>query len=475
MKMTKRILAGVCALTLCSGLAACGGKNGKKDGAAQQANMNDDQVARIEAIADSLPDKQLANTEVKWLAHYDFNPGDGQAENPGLHIFQTKYGGSVKYISSTWDNRYTDLAKYVMASDSPDFFPASDMDGFPKGAIKAMFEPIDDYIDLDSDLWSQVKNSNDQFIFNGSHYVAAIKSAPNFVCVYNKKTMEDNGFDDPAELYWNDQWTFSKFSEMCISFTDADADKYGLDGYWYGKALNDTCGTPLIGLENGKLVNNMDKPEIEKVQNLMYDLQKNNVVFDRSSNGWDTRGNGETGNGLGSYLTLFIPVGLWGIENTPENTALFGDVDAGEIMFVPMPRLDDSDTYYVSARIEGYFLCKGAPNPEGFATLMDCLLAADKEASEIGEEQLVEVDHWNDEMIEMRREVYRLVEEHPVYDFEYGVSAELSQNMDTVNQATMITGGDPSTWTSTVQEWKGTIDYLIKEANDNIQTEPTAD
>ena len=40
-----------------------------------------------------------------------------------------------------------------MANDSPDFFPADDMDAFPKGAIKAMFEPIDDVVDFSSDIW----------------------------------------------------------------------------------------------------------------------------------------------------------------------------------------------------------------------------------------------------------------------------------------------------------------------------------
>ncbi len=48
-----------------------------------------------------------------------------------LLSFQTKYGGKIEYVQTTWDNRYTDLAKAVMANDSPDFFPADDMDAFP--------------------------------------------------------------------------------------------------------------------------------------------------------------------------------------------------------------------------------------------------------------------------------------------------------------------------------------------------------
>ena len=107
---------------------------------------------------------------------------------------------------------------------------------------------------------------------------------------------------------------------MCLDFADSEADRCALDGYWYGEALNDTCGYPLIGLEDGKLVNNMGKAEVGTVQDLMYNLEKNNVVFDMSSNNWKTRGDGANGEGLGSQLTLFIPIGTWALEDTPVDT-----------------------------------------------------------------------------------------------------------------------------------------------------------
>ena len=255
---------------------------------------------------------------------------------------------------------------------------------------------------------------------------------------------------------------------MCLDFVDADNDLYALDGYWYGQALNDTCGVPLIGMKDGLLVNNMADPAVGKVQELMYNLQKNEVVFDRSSNNWSTRGDGTTGEGLGSYQTLFIPVGLWGIENSPEAVKPFGDVEAGEIMFCPMPRMDDSDKYYVSARVEGYHIVKNAPNPMGVVAYMNCLKVCDTEASEITEQQLRDDYKWNDDMIQMRDEIYKLVNTNPVYDFEHGVSNEMESLMQTVNQYTMITGGGAGTWTACVEENKTAVDYLIKEANESI-------
>ena len=79
----------------------------------------------------SSPDIELSNKTIKWMAHYDINPIDGKSESPAISLFQTKYGGKIEYVQTTWDNRYTDLAKAVMANDSPDFFPADDMDAFP--------------------------------------------------------------------------------------------------------------------------------------------------------------------------------------------------------------------------------------------------------------------------------------------------------------------------------------------------------
>ena len=469
--MTKRFLAGLFALTMCVGMAACGsdsGDDGKESSVNAKEIAQEDKDKLSEAAQNALDTTELKNKTIKFLSHWDINPSDGGVVGADLQMFKDTYDGKIEYIQTTWENRYVDLAKAVMANDSPDFFSAMDMDGFPKGAIKAMFEPIDDYVDLNSELWAPAKATCDAFVFNGGHYVAGIQSYPQYVCVYNTKTIEENGLDDPAELYWNDEWTWSKFTEMCTEFTNQEEEKVGLDGWWYAAALNDTCGVPLIGMKDGLLVNNMADPAVSKVQELMYNLQKNEVVFDRSSNNWSTRGDGTTGEGLGSYQTLFIPVGLWGIENSPEAVKPFGDVEAGEIMFCPMPRMDDSDKYYVSARVEGYHIVKNAPNPMGVVAYMNCLKVCDTEASEITEQQLRDDYKWNDDMIKMRDEIYQLVNTNPVYDFEHGVSNEMESMMQTVNQYTMMTGGGAGTWTACVEENKTAVDYLIKEANESI-------
>ncbi len=478
MKLSKRLAAGIFAMTMAFSVAGCGSSDSSGEESGERAGLDVDPetMELVEQMKDDprLP-ASLDNTNIKWLAHYDANPTNGSVKGAGLKLFEEKYGGTIEYIHAEWDDRYTKLANLVMSQDSPDFFPADDMDTFPKGAIKAMFQPIDDVIDLNSELWKNSKPFCDQFMFNGKHYIAVIKPSPNFVCVYNKRTIEDNNLDDPAELFENDEWTWDKFYDMCVEFTNAEQEKYGLDGYWYGNALSQTSGVPLIGLKDGKIVQNMSDPAIAKVQDWMYKLEKNDVCFDRSSNNWSTRGSGETGDGLGSYLTLFIPTGLWAVEGDPEAVKLIGKVteDENEIMFVPMPRDPDGDTYYMGSRVNGYNICTGAPNPQGVAAYLDCIQVMDEHSDEIYERTLRDTYLWTDEMIEMRKTCYDLCAQNPVFDFQNGVSPELDAAMMDVSQYTMITGGGAKTWTECVGEYEKKVQWLCDQANQNVATEPT--
>ena len=471
MKLAKQLLAGSVALIMALGMASC--TNSDDNDNTNGSGFTDEQKEIVEKMKDKLPDDAKDSQKGKsitWLAHYDINPADGKISSPGLELFHTVYGGTIKYQATTWENRYNDLATGVMSGNGPDFFPADDMDTFPRGAIKQQFDPIDDYIDYSSDLWASSKEQADAFQFNGKHYICVINTLPTYACVYNKNTIEDNGFDDPAELFEKGEWDWDIFEKMCKDFTNEDEEKYGLDGYWYNKAISESSGVPMITLEDGLLVQKMSDPKIEKVQNMMYELQKYNVVFPRYKNDWNTRGSGANGEGLGSGLTLFIPIGLYAIEDSPENTKNFGSIEDGEVMFVPMPKDPDSDTYYISAKVSGYNLCHNAPNPEGFKAYMTCLkVAADNGGADIYEDQLKNEYKWTDEMIEMRQKMYQMVIDNPVYDIQDGVSPELKTLMQNVSQATMITGGDAMSWTKCRSSNQSGVQWLLDDANKEIK------
>ena len=51
-----------------------------------------------------------------------------------------------------------------------------------------MFQPVDDYIDLDSELWSDVAVAMDKYNFNGRHYALISSVSADAVVLYNKQT-----------------------------------------------------------------------------------------------------------------------------------------------------------------------------------------------------------------------------------------------------------------------------------------------
>lgn len=467
MNKAKRITALALAICTVFGMTSCSGSADDSSKAAKEKKLKETQQEIVNRLADDMSEtRDLENKTIKWFSFWDINPTSSDDKEIGadLALFQTKYDGKVEYVQTTWEKKFDDLAALVMTNNSPDFTGADDMDIFPKGAIKQMIEPIDDYIDYSSPLWSDIKTASDKFNFQGKHYVAVIRNEPAYVVVYNKNTIADNGFDDPAEMFANGEWNWDTFTEMCNEFTDAEAEKYALDGWYYEKALQQSSGVPLIGIEDGVLVNNISDPTLAKAQNMMYDLQKNGVVFPKHENEWKLRGD-VVGNGIGSGLTLFYPIGLWALEDAPSATKPYGDISSGEVMFVPVPCAADSDAQYVPSRIHGYCIVRNASNPEGVAAFLDCARSCelDEAAQQITIDQLRDDYGWSDEMLEMRKTIYELSAQNPVFDFEQGVSADLNSICDTAIRGTM-NPQESKPWSSVVQENEKAIDYLIEEA-----------
>ncbi|CDF02732.1 aBC-type sugar transport system periplasmic component [Ruminococcus sp. CAG:624] len=258
MKKFKRYMASLTAFAAVFSLFSCQ-NNAKK------STVNKDLDPKIrEELNDIVSNEELLtgeleNKKIKWMATWDINPGPTGKNVPiELALFQERYGGEIEYYAVTWENRYDKLAAAIQSGEGIDFFSASDSDAFPKGA-KGMFAPIDDYIDFDSPLWSDVKDVNDSIMWNGNHYVAVVfVTGDNCAVIYNRDTIEEAGLEDPAVLYEQRNWTWDTFEDMLIKFVDKDNKKFGIDGWWFEFGLMSTTGVPPVTIENQKLVNNLE-------------------------------------------------------------------------------------------------------------------------------------------------------------------------------------------------------------------------
>jgi ABC-type glycerol-3-phosphate transport system substrate-binding protein len=402
------------------------------------------------------------------------NYSDDEIVNTGYWTFENKYGGSINYIETDYFERFNDLANLTLGGTPPDLFPGGSGSTacFPMRAIKGVTQAIDDYIDYDDPLWSPVKDVADHFMLGGKHYQIVIYTAPYSVCLYNKRIMSEYGYDDPAELYYNDEWTWDEFYEMCIDFSDPDEDRFALDGYWYADGIVDSTGQQIMQIdEDGKYYSNVDSPEIERAWNLVYELCKNDCNYrDATGNRWALRNPSGLKDGK---LLFFIEAQNFFTSPVEEIENNYGAISDGELMFAPLPRDPNGDgNYYLLSDFDDIngALCiiNNAENPEGAALLASCIRFKhiDPVVRDIDKRQLKEVYLWSDDMLEMKEECQRIADGH----YMFSLAGDLNQSLnDVLGFANAIPrSASPQTWASLKESNRERLAYYIDELNSMI-------
>lgn len=469
MKNIKRIIASALALASIAALTACDDEtpavsSGAASGtsappvateATTKATMKQEDAEKVAEI--DIGAEKLENPTVKFLSSWPLNPAEGQPVSVALEMFQTQYGGVIEDVYCTWDERSTKLAMLISSDDSPDMFSAGDMDVFPKGVLSGMFQPLDDYVDFDSELWAPMKSVNDQFAFNGKHYVGATDTDSDCMMFYNKKTIADNNLEDPAELLEQDNWTWDTFWEMMTKFCNRDEQKFATDGWWFEGAISLTTGYPYIGMGDGKIVHNLDNATLEKAQDFMLNMKKNDLPFPKSEYSWQV-----IPTNIASGNTLFYPVGAYALY--PYNNIIqdFGNME--DVMFVPMPRCPDADAYYLPARVDGFALCKGAKNPEGVGAYLNCAMASrDSEAAkEIGMRQAFDEYGWTQEQWDMYQKIREMTAEHPVIEMYNAVNDAVAGYINNPMKEGYNNG---ASWTQTREQIRAAVQAELDDAN----------
>ncbi len=436
--------------------------SGSTDASAPSESDADDEneVINSSAQADELLTGELENKTIKWLSDWDINPGATGKKTPAdLYIFQQRYGGEVEYHQCPFAQLYDKLSESISGGEGLDFFYAGNMDAIPKGAIRNMFASADDYIDFESPLWEDVADLNDQLMWNGHHYTCVIQpTADNCAVLYNRKTIQEAGLDDPAVLFENGEWTWDTFQDMLEKFVDPANNKYGIDGWWFEFGLMNTIGVPPVGIEDGQLVSNIDSPEMERVQNWMYDLyQTNCIAIGVGDYGWT-----DHPEYIGEGKLLFYPVGLWKIYSEPEQwRATFGD----DLFFVPMPKDPNADEYYIPVGVEAYSFINGGQNPEGVAAYLNCkrFTLVNEQARAVADAVFEKDYGWTPEMVEMKQKMQELADANAALDVSKGVSKDCSELLD--NSLRNTARGIP--WNETYDSIHDTVDNYLEEINES--------
>ena len=476
----KRIIALALALLMVVAFVGCG-KN-KKRQPIKLTLSTEDSEAILAAAGIALPpieEAAGANSVVQWFGWSNPYQNYSEAEivNTGFWTFQEKYGGDMDYIETDYFAANDDLAALIVAGTAPDCMTGgtNSTASFPMKAVQGTTQAVDEWIDYENDaLWAPMKDLADKFAIGGKHYQICIQTKPANVVVYNRRVLGEYGYDDPAELYLNDEWTWDQFYDMCIDFSDPDADRFALDGYAFvGMFVESTGQQYLMNDTNGKYYSNLESPEIERGQTYLYDLLKNDCCYGRG--GWGLRG--DFGAGMKEGLCLFYIIGeSFFTAPVEEVEAIWGDITEGELMFAPLPRDPNGDgVYYMTSSFEdvkgSMVLIKGATNPEGAALLASCVRfkVIDPVVIAIDKKQLKETYHWSEEMIDMSDECKKIADANFIIDFTGNLPSNLQNVCNSLGNGIIRGGSNPSTWGQLKESNKDSFEYYIEELNQMIE------
>ena len=279
MKNSKRVIAGAMALLSAVSVASCGSSSSSSS----SSYVDKVKVASTDDIS-AIPEG--SEKELEWLSYFDINPTKKEPEKrTDLTLFEEK-GGKIKYSQTSSMNKYDKLAARLMSNDPPDMFWYEQSMTFPANCIKEMFQPVDDIVDFDSAMWSDVKDVAEQFTLNGKHFVAPINFQPGSVITYDKSMIDAAGLDDPYELYVNNEWTWKNWEDIMSSYVGnapADTERYGVNGFFRAHVVQQT-GKRLVNYDpvTNEFSSNLNDPDIEKAQNFLYNMMKDGLIL----NGW---------------------------------------------------------------------------------------------------------------------------------------------------------------------------------------------
>ena len=473
MKNTKKVLSGVLAMAMVASLAACSDDNNNDavvtttTAATVEVNtagFSEEEMAIITSILDELPDTELENKTVKWLGNYHHYPdGLGASKSIALELFEQKYDGVIEeYYIEDFQQLSQKLSDYLMSDEGIDFF-VFDESNLPAGISSGKFVPVDDYVDWTLPAWQYVKQGMEMFEFGGKHFMFVTGLESRVQCWYNKKTIEDNGYDDPWELWEAGNWNWDTFKEMLIDFSDPDNDMIGLDNWFYSAALYMSCGVTGVSSKDGHLVNNLKDPTLAKAMDFGYELYQNGCIIDWNKYEWTTQLQK-----MGDGSELFDITGYWQFTMAPELWE--ARIDPEYLDVVPVPSPAGSETF-AQATPTGFQLCKGTRNPEGVALYSLCNIAAamDKDAEAISDRQARDDYGWTQDTIDHLKVVHENARLHPVYEIASGVSSQVAGYVtaDSNQGVRAPFAGYP--WSEQLDTIFIPVDTLVSEADAALQ------
>ncbi|MDE6776789.1 MAG: extracellular solute-binding protein, partial [Oscillospiraceae bacterium] len=213
--------------------------------------------------------------EIYWLADYDINPLNTQNRSIALSLFEDQYGGKVNWIWCNADSKYEVLTSRLL-SDEPVDMVSYDEFSMPQGVMKDLFQPLDNYLDLNDSIWDSMRDDMNAFAYQGQHYVVPYAVSEPLLMIYSRKLCQENNLDDPYELYQSGNWTWESFKNMMQSFVSNGSDRYGVCGF-LGKGILQSTGKKIVDFDGNQFTNNLNDDSITTAENFLQEIGSANL------------------------------------------------------------------------------------------------------------------------------------------------------------------------------------------------------
>lgn len=331
MKINKKLICTLLCIVICFLLIGCSGSNEKIK--KQSADNLDSAYPGIE---------QYRGTTLHFATWIDHKRGEGGVP---MASFAEKYGIDVEITAIPQYEYVTKLSGMVASGQSPDIIV--DNYEFPK--LLPLAEDLREIstIDLSDDFWD--KTVIDMSTINGKTYMINSANSPwtyRFMCFYNIKLFEDNGFKEPLEYYEEGNWTIDTFMRCASQISNLGSDYIGASvRHSFASAI---FGTQITNFVNGRFVNNTSDLNLSSAYKWM--LQGAESGYFITDSGLDQFIKNKCG------LLLYGDFGL-------RATGGMETMDADLIGYVPLPKVSQEQENYRSvASWRAYGICKGSQN-----------------------------------------------------------------------------------------------------------------
>ncbi len=322
-------------------------------------------------------------------------------ENPvykGIEAFQKETGKKVKVLQSG-DQAWQDKVIASIGAGQPIDVFNSYIQFFLSFYQGDYIQPLDEYLTSEADIFD--KPMMDRFAkFEGKYYSAGPASVP-YVLFYNKKILEENGFDpdEPRHLYEEGKWTWAEFKRLAGECHDTSA---GINGFenMYNTVFLSSNNVSVVTFENDKYTLQMNNPSLKESLEMIQDIFFKNRI---AGNGWlDGQANFIKGKAAfhGSYA--YDEVAFLKAKEK-------GDIkfDFGVTAFPFGPSNTDGGSM---VHASGYCISNGSKAPYSGGRLIECILT--ETAASTAKEQHMEGSV----------ELFEKLREHPMScDFTDGI------------------------------------------------------